>query len=101
MEIILAMVLSIGKFITLLVQAAIVVGVIGGILTVVGVVAIAIDKQRKENESTPRELMDEIDEETYGPQPGSRLVVSRHSDRMWRELDRLNDENILKNTEEL
>lgn len=40
-------------------------------------------------------------EESYVPRPGKRLITSCESDRMWRELDKLNDEAILKNTKDL
>lgn len=99
MEIIVAMFLTILKTLTYAIETVVALAVLGIIMTVLGLAAIKHHAWRTQKDVTST---DEGDfEESYVPQPGKRLITSTESARMWRELDRLNDEAVLENTKDL
>lgn len=102
MEIIVAMFQTIAKVLYLLLQSLLILGIMGTVMAIIGLSAVWYyhrkDRQLKDEKVATNE--DDF-EASYAWGPGKRLITSRQSGEMWRELDRLNDDQILENTKDL
>jgi len=108
LEIIVAMFLSICKIIGYIIDGILVLTGMGLAFLLIGSAGMCYSRwrYRKEDEAAQAEqekAYDDGEEEFRTPGAGERLIVSRSSGAMWRELDGLMkaDDAIFKNTEEL
>ena len=103
MEIITAMFLCILRIIGLFLECLLYLGISGVVLFVVGIAGIYYNqyKYRQVQKAEAADTTEDDFEESYVPVPGKRLITSTESERMWRELDRLNDHAIIENTKDL
>lgn len=96
-----AMLQCIVKVIYYVVVYSLIAGVVGVVLAGVGVTGI-MHYKRGNQQTDDQDSTDEDDfEESYAREPGTRLITTTASTRLWRELDSLNDEAILENTKDL
>ncbi len=100
MDIVAAMFFTILKVLGLIVECLIYLGMVGAVMFVVGISVILYNRYINRTDDEPETDEDDF-EESYAREPGKRLITSRESDRMWREMDRLNDQAILENTKDL
>lgn len=100
-EIFFTLLATIAKIVGLVLELLMYMGIAGVLLLIVGVAGIVYNRYKyRKLQETEAETEDDF-EESYVPVPGKRLITASQSAAMWRELDRLNDADIIENTKEL
>ena len=100
MEIVIVMFLTLLKIFAYIIEALVILCLLGAVMVGVGLVRIHCQSWLENRKNRTSDMGDYF-EESRVPDSFDKKLYDPQSEKYWRELDRLNDEKILENTKDI